>query len=340
MKILLVMDPGIPVPPKGYGGHERLVYMFARQYQQMGHEVDLLVSPGSEVEGCKVYTFGKEGFPPEKKGARKAIPQAWKFLWLHRNKYDLVHNFGRLIYLLPILNHKVKKIMTYGREISKRNIKLINKLPNKNLIFTGCSADLISRGGVAGNWKIVYNAIDFSKYTLRESVPVDAPLMFLGRLERVKGCHTAIEVAKETGNKLIIAGNVSPLAEEQFYFKNEIEPHIDGTQIVYIGQVDDLQKNYYLGSSKALLFPIEWNEPFGMVMVEAMACGTPVIGFGRGSVPEVIDDNVTGYVIDTTEGMIEIVTGIDSISRKECRATAIKCFDSLVIAEKYLKLFS
>jgi glycosyltransferase involved in cell wall biosynthesis len=338
MKILLVMDPGIPVPPKGYGGHERLVYMFARQYNKMGHEVDLLVSPGSDVEGCTVYTFGKEGFPPKKRDARKAIPQAWKFLWLHRNKYDLVHNFGRLIYLMPILNHKVKKIMTYGREISKRNIALINKLPNQNLVFTGCSADLVSRGDVAGNWETVYNAIDFKKYTLQVSVPDDAPLIFLGRVERVKGCHTAIAVAQKTGNKLIIAGNLSPLPEEQAYFKNEIEPNIDGKQIMYVGQVNDTQKNYYLGSSKALLFPIEWNEPFGMVMAEAMACGTPVIGFNKGSVQEVIKNNITGFIVKSAGEMEAAVPKVEKINRTICRAKAAEQFDVSVIAERYLTI--
>ncbi|MCW3110661.1 MAG: hypothetical protein JWQ09_5167, partial [Segetibacter sp.] len=187
MIILIVMDPGILVPPKGYGGHERLVYMFARQYQQMGHEVHLLVTAGSVVENCTVHPFGKEGFPPKKKDARKAIPVAWKFLWTHRNDFDLIHNFGRLIYLLPVLNHSIKKIMTYGREITARNIKWINKLPNKNIVFTGSTKNLISRGGVAGRWEAVYNAIDFSKYTLQSTYNDSAPLIFLGRIERTKG---------------------------------------------------------------------------------------------------------------------------------------------------------
>src|SRR5690606_10239181 len=107
-------------------------------------------------------------------------------------------------------------------------------------------------------------------------VPKDAPLMFLGRVEQVKGCHTAIKVARALNRRLVIAGNKSPLTEEQVYFEQEIAPYIDGTRIMYVGQVNDEQKNHYLRQAAALLFPIEWNEPFGMVMVEAMACGTPV----------------------------------------------------------------
>ncbi len=339
MRILLVMDPGILVPPKGYGGHERLVYMFAKEYKRLGHEVHLLVTEGSEVEGCTVHPFGKEGFPPKKRDARMAIPTAWKFLWKHRNEFDLVHNFGRLAYLLPILNHPIKKIMTYGREISSRNIQFMNKLPNRNIVYTGCSKDLISRVYAGGRWEAVYNAIEFEKYTVQETVAADAPLMFLGRIEKIKGAHTAIKVAKATGHQLILAGNISPLADERAYYEQEIKPLIDDVQIKYVGAVNDEQKNFYLGQSKALLFPIEWNEPFGMVMTEAMACGTPVIGFHKGSVPEVVEEDITGKIVRTDDEMIEAVKKIHSIKRKVCREVAASKFDVPVIANRYLSLF-
>ena len=333
------MDPGILVPPEGYGGHERLVYMFAKEYVRLGHEVHLLVTKGSVVEGCTVHGYGKAGFPPKKIDALLAIPKAWWFLWQNRKKFDLIHNFGRLAYLLPILNLPVKKIMTYGREISKRNIKWINKLPNKNLVFSGCSKDLVSRGNVAGKWEVIYNAIDFSKYTLVEHVADDAPLIFLGRIEKVKGCHTAIRVALETGNRLIIAGNISPLKNEQDYFEHEIKPYIDGEKIMYVGALNDEQKNHYLGQAKALLFPIEWDEPFGIVMIEAMACGTPVIAYKRGSVTEVIENGITGWHTSDFDNLKLLVQQISSIDRRKCRDTASSQFDIHMIASRYLSLF-
>lgn len=333
------MDPGILVPPKGYGGHERLVYMFAKEYASLGHEVHLLVTNGSEVEGCTVHGYGKEGFPPKKFDALMAIPKVWWFLWKNRNKFDLIHNFGRLAYLLPVLNHSVKKIMTYGREISTSNIININKLINQNIIFTGCSENLVSRGNVAGRWKTVYNAINFSKYILVEKVADDAPLMFLGRIERVKGCHTAIKVALETGNKLFIGGNVSPLEDEKKYFEEEIKPFIDGTQIVFLGPLNDELKNTYLGQAKALLFPIEWNEPFGMVMVEAMACGTPVIAFSRGSVPEVVSNGVNGFLVNNTNEIISKIMLVNKLNRKKCYEYARSVFDVKVISKHYINLF-
>lgn len=338
MKILLIMDPGILIPVKGYGGHERLVEMFAKEYERLGHEVHLLITTGSFVPNCVVHDFGKKGFPPKKSDAKKAIPQAWKFLWKHRNDFDLIHNFGRLIYLLPILNYRVKKIMTYGREITGGNINKLVKLPHKNIVFTGCSNDLISRSGATGNWRAVYNAVNFSKYQMQENLPPDAPLMFLGRIEKIKGLHNAIAVAKATNHQLIIAGNISKLPEEISYYENEIKPHIDGQQIVFVGEVNDEQKNVWLGKSKALLMPIEWNEPFGIVMIEAMACGTPVIGFKHGSVDEVIDEDVTGFKVNNLIEMIEKINEINSIDRSACRAKAKERFDVSVIAKEYLSL--
>ncbi len=340
MKILIIMDPGILIPVTGYGGHERLVEMFALEYQRLGHEVHLLVTSGSFVLGCTVHGFGKEGFPPAKKDASKAILTSWKFLWKHRKSFDLIHNFGRLIYLLPIWNYKVKKIMTYGREITGSNINKLLKLPHNNIVFTGCSTNLISRSSAQGEWHTVYNAIDFGKYTLRENLPAVAPLIFLGRIEKIKGCHTAIAVAKETGNKLIIAGNISPLAEERQYFEDHIKPYVDGEQIIYLGQVNDAQKNEWLGKCKALLMPIEWNEPFGIVMIEAMACGTPVIAFNKGSVSEVISENITGYKVNNRIEMVNALNKVHSLNRAIIRKEAMSRFDVNIIATQYISLLN
>lgn len=338
MKILIVMDPGILIPVTGYGGHERLVEMFAKEYNRLGHDVHLLITDGSYIPNCTVHGLGKAGFPPEKKDANKAIITAWKFLWKHRKDFELIHNFGRLIYLLPVWNSAVKKIMTYGREITGSNINNLIRLPHKNIVFTGCSNNLISRSGANGNWHAVYNAIDFSAYTLTQHIAPNAPLIFLGRIEKIKGCHTAIAIAKETGSHLIIAGNISPLEEEKKYFEEEIQPQIDGDQIKYIGQVNDEQKNEWLGKCKALLMPIEWNEPFGIVMIEAMACGTPVVAFNKGSVNEVVDEGITGYKVNNKKEMIEVLEKIEILNRIECRKKAAERFDVKVIAQQYILL--
>lgn len=337
MRILLIMDPGIPVPPELYGGIERIVYLLAQEYHKMGHQVTLLAGPGSHISGDTI-TFGANNLDRPNFVKNKEVLFVWKYLNKHKSQFDLIHNFGRLIYLLPVLNHPVKKIMSYQRPVSTKGIKMFNALPNKNLIFTACSNYCVSTGNVAGRWETVYNTIDFSQYQLNEVVPHDSPLMFLGRLDKIKGVHTAIKVAKATGNKLLIGGNISHTPDNYQYFKDEIEPQIDGTQIQYLGPVNDAEKNQYPGQSKALLFPIEWDEPFGIVMIEAMACGTPVIAFNRGSVPEVVSEN-TGTIVEEVSQMCKAVEQVTAINRQICKKTAEAKFDIPVIAKTYLALF-
>ena len=337
MKILLIMDPGIPVPPLQYGGHERLVYLFAEEYIKMGHEVTILAGPDSHCSG-KTVTFGINDLNRSSVQRFRESLFVWQYLWRNRNNFDLVHNFGRLFYLLPILNHRVMKLMTYGRPVSQKGIKTITALPNRNLVFTACSNYCVSTGNVAGKWKTVYNAIDFSQYQPNEAIDVNAPLMFLGRLDKTKGVHHAIKVAKMTGNKLVIGGNISHTSDNYEYYKTEIEPQIDNEQIIYLGPLNDVEKNKYLRQSKALLFPIEWDEPFGMVMVEAMACGTPVIAFNRGSVPEVVSAE-TGIIVNDAEEMVSAVKMIERVDRKTCRKIAAARFDVSIIAPEYLNNF-
>jgi glycosyltransferase involved in cell wall biosynthesis len=340
MKILLITDPYIPVPPKGYGGIERVVELLALKFLKDKHEVDLLAGPNSYIEGALITTYGKNNFPPKREDKINALLFVWKFLWMNKSKYELVINYGRLINLIPILNSDISKISCYQREITESNVRAIFKLPYSKLKITGCSHNLVKRSNLESYCSVIHNCVNFSQYNLNENYRDDAPLIFLGRLEKIKGVHTAIEVALKTNNNLIIAGNISPLKEERQYFEDELMPLIDGEKIKYVGQVDDAQKNHFLGISKALLFPIEWDEPFGIVMIEAMACGTPVIGFGRGSVPEVIEDGITGYIVNTIDSMAESVLKLKSISRNKCREAAERRFDVSIIADKYINLSS
>jgi glycosyltransferase involved in cell wall biosynthesis len=176
-------------------------------------------------------------------------------------------------------------------------------------------------------------------YACQLKTAPDAPLIFLGRLEKIKGAHAAIKIAKETGHKLILAGNKPTLAHELHYFNNEVEPFIDGQQIIYVGPVNDEQKNRYLGQAKALLFPIEWEEPFGIVMAESLACGTPVIAMNRGSVREVVRDGITGFVCADINEMVSSIGKIGTIDRKNCRLDCEKRFSSCAIAESYLSIY-
>jgi glycosyltransferase involved in cell wall biosynthesis len=341
MRILIIADPGIQVPPKGYGGIERIIADLAVEYQKKGHEVDLLASKGSHINGCKLFFHSNHGYPPSKRTVLFALLRTWLFLIKNHKNYDGIHNFGRLLYLLPIKNKYVKKLQCYQREISPKNMSYIVKSRHQNFYFSGCSKNLVERANPLGNWSFIHNCVVFKNYNLNTNLNSDfAPLVFLGRLDKIKGVHIAIEVSKKSNRKLIIAGNISNIPEEIEYFEREIKPHIDNHQIKYIGEVNDVQKNELLGNSAALLMPIQWNEPFGIVMVESMACGTPVIAFPKGSVPEVVVEGITGFIVPNIDDMIRAVDRLSIINRRDCRNYAMEQFDVPVISDKYLNIFS
>jgi len=198
--------------------------------------------------------------------------------------------------------------MSYQREPTVTQIKKAVQISKKgSLAFTGCSDYITRQISPYAACTTVYNGIELDKYRFNPTVPADAPLIFLGRIEPIKGIKTAINVAVAAGRKLTIAGNVPD--EYIGYFEQEIKPRLC-QNVEYVGPVNDVQKNELLGQSSALLMPIGWNEPFGIVMAEAMACGTPVIGFNKGSVPEVIVHEKNGFRCDTSDEMIALVKQI------------------------------
>jgi glycosyltransferase involved in cell wall biosynthesis len=163
-------------------------------------------------------------------------------------------------------------------------------------------------------------------------------LAFLGRLERFKGAHNAIEIARRSGRRLIIAGNKVTSGPDGHYFDEAVAPHLDGDRIRYIGAVDDAGKNKLLGSCAAFLMPIEWEEPFGIVMAEALACGTPVIAFNRGSVPEVVLDGINGFRCQGIDEAVAAVAKLGQIDRGAVRSDCVKRFSSDFITSAYESL--
>jgi glycosyltransferase involved in cell wall biosynthesis len=260
-------------------------------------------------------------------------------VYFQKGPFDLIHSFARLIYLLPLLPFHIPKIQSYQRHVTARSVRFGSRIGNA-LAFTACSEFLMQSSRLGSeNWSAIPNGVRLEKYAFRETVASNAPLLFLGRLERIKGAHHAIAVAKKTGRRLILAGNRSDRGPEAKYFEQEIAPHLDSNQIEYLGPVDDVQKSELLGKAAALLFPIEWDEPFGIVMVEALACGTPVLAVKRGSVPEIVTHGVTGWLVDQPSQLEQGVGQISNLDRKQCRESVERKFSSAVIAQQYLDLY-
>lgn len=339
MRILLMMDPYIAVPPRHYGGIERVIADLADGLCARGHEVELWAAPGSATR-APLRAFGHEGEWTRWSNLRNTAQVTTRLL-ARADELDVVHNFGRLAYLLGILRHDLPKVQTYMRRINPRNIAWAERLGARRLHYTAVSAAIRDTGtSGGGTWSVIYNCAPIERYRFQPATdPDSAPLVFLGRLERCKGAHTAIDVARKLGRKLILAGNVSQLPEEKEYFRTEIEPRIDGRLIEYVGPVDDRQKDELLGSAAAMLLPIEWLEPFPVVLPESLACGTPVIAFRRGGVPEGIDHGRTGFVCDTAEEMAAAVGRLQEIDRAACRAEAERRFSDTAIVGEYESLY-
>jgi glycosyltransferase involved in cell wall biosynthesis len=187
------------------------------------------------------------------------------------------------------------------------------------------------------NWQAtVYHGLPLGLNTFHERP--DDYLAFLGRASREKGLDHAVAIARRAGLRLKVAAKIYP--EEVDYFEEVIEPLVRASPWVeLVGEIGDRDKDEFLGNARAVLFPITWAEPFGLVMIEAMACGTPVIAFRRGSVPEVIDDGVTGFVVETVEEAAAAVGRIDDISRWQCRQRFERRFDAARMARDYVEVY-
>lgn len=334
LRVALTVDPELPVPPALYGGIERIVDMLARSLVARGHEVKLFANAQST---CPVPLVPWPG-----QTSSRSVDTVRNALTLARamatERFDIVHSFSRIAYLAPLLPLPIPKLMSYQREISPRTTSAAIRLSRGTLEFTAISRQMIEAKPLSGRWHLVPNGVPLANCAFRETVPEDAPLVFLGRVEEIKGPHLAIEVAQRTGRKLVIAGNVPQ--EHRAWFEKHIAPHIDGEAIRYVGPVDDARKNALLGSAAALLMPILWEEPFGIVMAEAMACGTPVLGLRRGAVPEVVEHGVTGLVVDSVAELIEAVGRIRELSRPACRQRVDRLYSEAAITNAYLAVYT
>jgi glycosyltransferase involved in cell wall biosynthesis len=335
LRIALTADPDRPVPPRYYGGIERLVATLAAGLVERGHDVHVFAHPRSTSPG-HLHPLPGPTSRSRLDTARNSLSVASTCL---RSRPDVVHSFGRLAYLAPLLPLRRPAMMSYQRAISPHSVIWGRRLSRGGLRFTACSWAITRPVDSLAAWTVIYNGVPRDAYRFLGVVPDGAPLVFLGRIEAIKGTHLAIAVARQAGRPLVIAGNVPDEPAARAYFEREVAPHLDGESVRHVGPVDDTEKEAILGSAAALLMPVQWDEPFGIVMAEALACGTPVIGLRRGAVPEVVDDGVTGFVCDTCDEMARAVEKLSLIDRAQCRQAMEKRFSDRAMVDAYEQLY-
>jgi glycosyltransferase involved in cell wall biosynthesis len=337
MRIAMVAPLIESVPPARYGGTERVVHVLTEELVRRGHDVTLFASGDSrssarlipcsdralrtdpDVQDSVAYTLIEMG---------EVYSRADDFDIIHNHNDYLGFSFARLSSTPTITTthgrldlSEVRRIYGYYREQRLVSISHDQRtwLPDANWVGT------------------VHNAIDIGNYHFRPD-PGDY-LVFLGRISPEKRPDRAIEIARDVGMRLIIAAKVDKV--DQDYFDHAIEPLIrhNRSLIEFIGEVDEQGKDELLGGAWAYLFPVDWPEPFGLTMAEAMATGTPVIGPRMGSVPEVVADGKTGFVCDKLSEMIEAVRRVEEIDRRACREHVEQNFSPTAIAEGYERVY-
>lgn len=321
MRIALVAPPFISVPPAKYGGTELFIAHLARGLKKLGHEVVVYTNGESTVpvERRWIYPKGEWPIRGEVYASLKDINHtAWAVADALHDQCDIIHinNAPGLVHSRMI---SVPMVYTIHHPHEEELTTFYRFYPDIHYVTI---SHFQQEKEPLPHIRTIHHGLDFSKYHVP---PAKEPYVaFIGRIAPVKGTHLAIEAAKKAGVPLRIAGEVQPIFKQ--YFESTIQPEIDGKNVEYIGEADLAAKNELLGNAMAMLFPIQWDEPFGLVMIEAMACGTPVLAFPGGSVPEIVKDGVSGWLCRSTEEMARRIGESGRFEASEIRAYAERTF--------------
>lgn len=336
MKIAQIAPLYESVPPKLYGGTERIVSYLTEELVKQGHEVTLFASADSQTSAKLIPLV-----PESLRLCKNCIDpvahhiRAVELLYQQAEQFDIIHShIDYLTFPLARLNKTPTITTLHGRldipdlqplykEFFDMPLVSISNSQRKPLPFV--------------NWLgMVYHGLPKNLYTFQAKT--GKYLAFLGRTAPEKGLDKAIRIAKNFGMPLKIAAKVDKVDQE--YFETVLKPLIENEPLVeFIGEVGGKDKDEFLGQAYALIFSINWPEPFGLVMIEAMACGTPVIAFNCGSVPEIIQNNLNGFIVENEKEALEALKQVSSLNRYSCREYFENHFDAKVMTENYLKLY-
>jgi glycosyltransferase involved in cell wall biosynthesis len=335
MKIAQVAPLYESVPPKFYGGTERVVSYLTEELVRQGHEVTLFAS-GDSVTRANLVPAWHRALRLDK----RCIDHFAHHVLLMEKVFQVASDFDIIHWHIDYFHFPLSRRHPYPQLTTLHGRLDLPDLVPLYKEFTEMPVVSISDAQRTplpwANWQAtVYHGYPIDTYRFAES-PGEY-LAFLGRICPEKRVDTAIAIAKEVGMPLKIAAKVDKV--DEVYFADQIKPLLDHPSVDYVGEIGEGEKSDFLGGAAALLFPIDWPEPFGLVMIEAMACGTPVIARNRGSVPEVLEQGVTGFICDGVEDSVLAVKRLDTLSRKRCREVFESRFTVTRMAEDYMKLY-
>jgi glycosyltransferase involved in cell wall biosynthesis len=323
------------VPPKHYGGTERIVSYLTEELVRAGHDVTLFGS-GDSVTTARLIAPTRRSL---RKNERCKDPMARELILIdhvveHASEFDVIHFHTGYLHFAVSRYLPVPHVTTlHGRQDIPDFVAIHERFRDVPLISI---SNAQRKPITSANWQAtIYHGIPEDLF--RFYPEHGEYLAFLGRISPEKGADRAIEIAKRVGMPLKIAAKVD--RADRRYFKRVVEPLLSNPHVEWVGEITDKQKNEFLGKAYALLFPIDWPEPFGLVMIEAMACGTPVIAYDRGSVPEVMENGVTGFVVSEIDQAVEAIRRVHDLNRLGCREVFDKRFTVTRMANDYMTLF-
>ncbi len=337
MRIAQVAPLNECVPPSLYGGSERVVSYLTEQLVRLGHEVTLFASGGSQTAARLVEVCPKALWRDPQ--VREVLPHHVRMVELvfrAASQFDVIHFHCDYVHFPLVRRYKCPTVTTMHGMMHPPDLRPLFE-EYREVPLVSISNDQRLPIDFA-NWQTtVYHGLPRDLFSFSDHT--QGYLAFLGRMSPEKGVDRAIEISRQTGLPLKIAGKIYP--EERNYFDTSIAPllHTAGSRVEFIGELGQREKNEFLGKAKALLFPIDWPEPFGLVMIEALACGTPVIAWQRGSVPEVLADGVNGYIVESVSEAVNAVGRLDQLNRRECRRVFEKRFTDERMAHDYLRVY-
>jgi glycosyltransferase involved in cell wall biosynthesis len=330
MKVAVLSPVAWRTPPRHYGPWEQIASNIAEGLIKKGVEVTLFAT-GDSITAGTLDAVCETGYEEDRNQDAKVLECLHISSVMEKaSQFDLIHNNFDFLPLTYSALIKTPVITTIHGFSSSRIIPVYKKYNASSNYVSISNAD---RNAELTYLATVYNGLDTRDFSF--TAQADNYLLYFGRIHHDKGTAESIEIARKTNRRLLIAG----IIQDADYYREKVEPFIDNEQIVYVGHAGPDKRKDLLGNAAALLHPINFNEPFGMSVAEAMICGTPVIAFNKGSMPELIKDNETGFLVNTIEEAVEAVNKLPAINRANCRDWATAQFSSEKMVDDYYKLY-
>jgi glycosyltransferase involved in cell wall biosynthesis len=335
LHIAMLAPPWIPIPSPGYGGVESVVSVLTEALVRRGHAVTLFCAPGSRSSAC-VVSLLEEAHPDEIERSLYEVDHVARAfeeidLAAYVRRFDVVHDHCGFTALAMADRIDTPLVHTLHGQFTASTAAFYARHGHKAAVVGISRAQLESAPTGLRSIGAIPNPIDVRAWPLREHK--DDYLLWIGRMTVEKGPHRAIAAARVAGVPLVLAGVIQP--GQQAFFDREIAPHVDGERVRFVGEVGGSVKRSLFAGARALLMPIRWEEPFGMVMVEALACGTPVIAFPEGAARELVLDGQTGFLVEDEQAMGAAVAQLSRIAARDCRAWVAAHCDVDVVAAAY-----